>query len=163
MAADDGPAQRQPPARISGDSCRSNDTITFAGSPTPSRAAALSALFSPDPCTIFSTIIRLTAPAASPPPISASASKAAVCSATGCSSPKPRKRRQSASKATTALTSCLLPASLAGAPIDRNPLIGLGEHISQLIAKPPVADAKIIQEAELPRPTRWFAQRTTQN
>ena len=34
MVAGDGRAQRQPPARISGASCRSNDTITFAGKPT---------------------------------------------------------------------------------------------------------------------------------
>jgi hypothetical protein len=57
--------------------------------------------------------IRFTARAASVPPISASVSNAAVCSGTGCSAPKPRNRRQSASKATTAPTSRRLPASVA--------------------------------------------------
>ena len=51
-------AQRQPPARISGASCRSNDTITFAGKPPLRWAAALSALFRPNPCTIFSVTLR---------------------------------------------------------------------------------------------------------
>src|SRR5215472_8411244 len=32
----------------------------------------------------------------------------------------------------------------ANTPVDHNPLISLGEHISELIAKPPVADAEII-------------------
>jgi hypothetical protein len=86
--AGDGRAQRQPPARISGVSCRSNGAITSVGKPTLSWAAVLSALSSPGPCTICSVTIRFTARAASVPPISASVSKAAVCSGTGCFKPE---------------------------------------------------------------------------
>src|SRR5215472_8756768 len=32
----------------------------------------------------------------------------------------------------------------ANTPVDHNPLISVGEHISELIAEPPVADAEII-------------------
>jgi hypothetical protein len=39
---------------------------------------------------------------------------------------------------------------------------GVGEHISELIAEPPVADSEIIREAERPRPDRRIAQRYTQ-
>src|SRR6516162_4198841 len=51
----------------------------------------------------------------------------------------------------------------ASAPVDANPLLGVGEHISQLVAEPPVADPKIIREAERSRPRRHFVQRFTQN
>jgi hypothetical protein len=47
---------------------------------------------------------------------------------------------------------------VAGASVDRNPLNGFGE----LIAESPMADAKIIREAERPRPDRRTAQRSTQ-
>ena len=50
----------------------------------------------------------------------------------------------------------------AGTPIDRNPLIGVGEHISELITEPPMAEAEIIREAERPRPDRRIAQRYPQ-
>src|SRR5215472_5089541 len=51
----------------------------------------------------------------------------------------------------------------AGAPVDHNPLISVSEHIGELIAEPPVADAEIIRKAQRPRPDRWIAQRSTKN
>src|SRR5215471_15163680 len=51
----------------------------------------------------------------------------------------------------------------AGAPVDAYPLISVSEHIGELIAEPPVADAEIIREAERPRPARRIAQRSTEN
>src|SRR6516225_7882993 len=51
----------------------------------------------------------------------------------------------------------------AGAPVDANPLLGVGEHIRQLVAEPSVADPKIIREVERSRPHRHIAQRFTQN
>jgi hypothetical protein len=51
----------------------------------------------------------------------------------------------------------------AGTPIDRNPLIGVDEHISELIAEPPMADAEIIREAERPRIAQRCTQEVTEN
>jgi hypothetical protein len=46
---------------------------------------------------------------------------------------------------------------LLGPPVDGNALIGVGEHIGELIAESPMADAEIIREAERPCPERTIA------
>ena len=101
-SAGDGRAKRQALARISGASCRSSDTTILSGRLTPSSAAPLTAQTSPGSLHGSVDDIRLTARAASLPPILASASSATVCSAIRCSLPNPWKRRQSASDAAIA-------------------------------------------------------------
>ncbi len=109
-------AQRQALARMSGSAYRRRDSKTSAGRLALSCAATATARPSTGPCTTPPrTINRDSACAASRPPIAASARRAADCSGTTRSMPKPAKRRQSASRAGMAAASCRRAASAARA------------------------------------------------
>ena len=92
-------AQLQALARMSGSACRRRDRKTSTGRVACSCAATVTARHSVGPCTASRTINRDTACAASRLPITASACRAADCSGTTRTMPKPVKRRQSASRA----------------------------------------------------------------
>ena len=83
----------------------------------PRRAAALTAICNPGPCTTARSIISETACAASRPPIMARASIAAACSGIRRRVPNPAKRRHSAASAGTAAASCRRPASAASSQL----------------------------------------------
>ncbi len=108
-------AQRQALARMSGSTCRRRDPKTSAGRLACSCAATATARPSAGPCTTPRTTNRDTACAASRLPITASARKAADCSGTRRSTPKPAKRRQSVSRAGMAAASRRRAASAARA------------------------------------------------
>ena len=108
-------AQRQALARMSGSACRRRDSKTSDGRLARSCAATATARPSAGPCTTPRTINRDSACAASRPPITASARRAADCSGTTRSIPKPAKRRQSASRAGMAAASRRRAASVARA------------------------------------------------
>ena len=108
-------AQRQALARMSGSACRRRDRKTSAGRLACSCAATATARPSAGPCTTLRTINRDTACAASRLPITASARRAADCSGTTRSIPKPAKRRQSASRAGMAAANRRRAASVARA------------------------------------------------
>ena len=51
----------------------------------------------------------------------------------------------------------------AGAAVDRDPLLRIGEHVGQLIAEAAVANAEIVCKADRPRPGRQIPECLTQN
>ena len=108
-------AQRQALARMSGSACRRRDSKTSAGRLARSCAATPTARPSAGPCTTPRTINLEIACAASRPPITASARRAADCSGTTRSIPKPAKRRQRASRAGMAAANRRRTASVARA------------------------------------------------
>jgi len=108
-------AQPQALARIPGSGCRSRDRKMSVGRVEPIRAAVLAARLSAGPCTTPRAISRDTACAASRPLITASAWRAAACSGTMRSMPKPEKRWHKASRLGTAVVSRRLLASAANA------------------------------------------------
>ena len=96
-------------------SCRRRDRKISAGRLACSCAATATARPSAGPCTTLRTINRDTACAASRLPITASARRAADCSGSTRSIPKPAKGRQSVSRAGMAAVSRRRPASAARA------------------------------------------------
>ncbi len=106
-----GRTHRQATERTCASSCRRRTSEIVAGRKHPRRTAARTASNNPGPWTTPFTMMRSTAAAASGAPISAKQRKAAICSGTARSRPKPLKRPQSASSAGMAAISLRRPAS----------------------------------------------------